>query len=187
AKESFDCVMNTFLKAINSVSESPVILSKKNLVVDNENINPVSLSLALDMLSICMTNLLHVSERRISQLARDNKNLGAILLAAASIVSENKQLSSPASVDYVYLDDINDFVHVGHRAAIKCLQVVNNVEKILGLELLSGTKTNEFKRPVHQPPFLEQLLSKFRQQIQVSEEDTLQDDLMKAMEFIQLY
>ena len=186
AKDSFHYVLNIFLKEINSVSESPVILPEKDLVVGNKNSNSASLSLALDLLSTAITNLLHVSERRIHHLARDNKSLEAIQSEASTIIIEHKKLNSVESDDYVYVDDIKDFVHRGDRACTRCLQVINNAEKMLGLEMLAAANINELNKSIQHSSFSEQLLYDFKQQIQKGNDDRLQDNLQKAINFIRL-
>ena len=91
---------------------------------------------------------------------------------AASIVSQSKQLCTPASVDSsVSSNGQEDHVSMGANAATKCFQVINNTEKILAIELMCASQAIEFRRPQKTSPKLEKLLEDFRKIVPFMKED----------------
>jgi histidine ammonia-lyase len=105
---------------------------------------------------------------------------------AAGIVSENKQLCTPASVDSISSsNNQEDHVSMGANAAVKCLRVVENVTKVLAIELLTATQALDFRRPLKSSPALERIYLAFREKVSfVSEDRILRDDMMAAVSFI---
>jgi histidine ammonia-lyase len=105
---------------------------------------------------------------------------------AAGIVSENKQLCTPASVDSIpSSNNQEDHVSMGANAATKCKRVIDNLEKILAIELLSAVQAIEFKRPAHSSSQLEAVITAFRKQVPFVEVDrVLHNDLNLAVKFI---
>jgi len=108
---------------------------------------------------------------------------------AAGIVSENKQLCTPASVDSISSsNNQEDHVSMGANAAIKCLRIIDNVEKVLAIELLSAVQALEFRRPLRSSNAVEQVVAAFRKEVSFNTEDrVLHDDMIKAVEFLQTY
>ena len=106
--------------------------------------------------------------------------------ACASIVSQNKQLCTPASVDTI--DSSNgqeDHVSMGANAATKLARVVENCYSILGIELLNAVQAIEFRRPLVSSPILEQLIIDFRKHIERLEDDkALFTDMQLAKNFV---
>jgi len=108
---------------------------------------------------------------------------------AAGIVSENKQLSTPSSVDSIP-SSINqeDHVSMGANGAVKCKRVIDNVEKVLAIELLTAVQAIDFRRPLKTSEQLEKIIVSFRQEIPFNETDRiLHDDMMKSVAFLQNY
>jgi histidine ammonia-lyase len=202
-KDTFDYVLSVFLKEINSVTDNPNIFPDDDLILSGGNFHGQPLALALDFLSIAMSELANISERRIYQLISGQRGLPMFLVknpglhsgfmipqyTAASLVSENKQLSTPASVDSISSsNNQEDHVSMGANAATKCLRIINNVEKVLGIELLTATQAIEFRRPLKTSHVLEELLLNFRKEVSFNEEDrVLRDDMMKAINFVSSY
>ena len=108
---------------------------------------------------------------------------------AAGIVSENKQLCTPASVDSISSsNNQEDHVSMGANAATKCMRVINNVEKVLAIELLSAAQALEFRRPLETSPILEKLMKAFREKISFNSADrVLHTDMITAISFIRSY
>jgi histidine ammonia-lyase len=108
---------------------------------------------------------------------------------AAGIVSENKQLCTPSSVDSIpSSNNQEDHVSMGANAATKCKRVIDNVEKILAIELLTAAQAIDFKRPLKTSSYLENIISGFRKEVSFNEADRiLHDDMMKAVDFIRKY
>jgi histidine ammonia-lyase len=202
-KDVFDNVLDVFLTEINSVTDNPNIFPDDDLIVSGGNFHGQPLALRLDFLSIAMSELANISERRIYQLISGQRNLPLFLVTdpglnsgfmipqytAAGIVSENKQLCTPASIDSISSsNNQEDHVSMGANAATKCLRVINNVEKVLAIELLSAAQALDFRRPAKTSELLEELHAAFRKVVSFNKEDrVLHDDMMKAVEFISSY
>jgi histidine ammonia-lyase len=202
-KDVFENVLGVFLTEINSVTDNPNIFPYDDLIVSGGNFHGQPLALYLDFFSIAMSELANISERRIYQLISGQRGLPMFLVkdaglnngfmipqyTAAGIVSENKQLCTPASVDSISSsNNQEDHVSMGANAATKCLRVIDNVEKVLAIELLTAAQALDFRRPMRSSPVLESLFNAFRKIISFNEEDrVLHDDMMKAVEFVRAY
>ena len=105
---------------------------------------------------------------------------------AASIVSQNKQLCTPASVDTI--DSSNgqeDHVSMGANAATKAIKVVENVEKLLSVELLTASRGLDFRKPIKSSDKIEAILADFRKVVPFKDKDSvLYQDLHKTQDFI---
>ncbi|HWB27194.1 MAG TPA: histidine ammonia-lyase [Chitinophagaceae bacterium] len=199
-KDVFENVLNVFLTEINSVTDNPNIFPEDDLIVSGGNFHGQPLALNLDFLAIAMSELANISERRIYQLISGQRDLPMFLVkeaglnsgfmipqyTAAGIVSENKQLCTPASVDSISSsNNQEDHVSMGANAATKCLRVINNVERVLGIELLSAAQALDFRRPLKSSPVLEELHGAFREKVSFNEADrVLHDDMIAAVEFV---
>lgn len=202
-KDTFDFVLKTFLKEINSVTDNPNIFPDEDLILSGGNFHGQPLALGLDFLAIAMSELANISERRTYQLLSGQRDLPLFLVkdpglnsglmipqyTAAGIVSENKQLCTPASVDSISSsNNQEDHVSMGANAATKCLRVIDNVEKVLAIELLSAVQAMEYRRPMKSSPVLEEVIAAFREKVSFNEADRfLHDDMMKAAAFIRNY
>lgn len=198
--DTFEYVKQVFLREINSVTDNPNVFPDDDMILSGGNFHGQPLALALDFLSIAMSELANISERRIYQLISGQRGLPLFLVkdpglhsgfmipqyTAAGIVSENKQLCTPASVDSISSsNNQEDHVSMGANAATKCLRIVENVEKILAIELLSAAQALEFRRPTKSSPIVEATIAAFREQVSFNEQDrVLHDDMMKAVEFL---
>jgi histidine ammonia-lyase len=154
----------------------------------------------MDFLSIAMSEIGSISERRIFQLLSGNRGLPLFLVndpglnsglmipqyAAAALASENKQLSSPASVDSIpSSNNQEDHVSMGAGAATKCLRIINNVEGILAAELMTAVQALEFKRPLRSSQQLENIVAAFREKVAFNKADRLMHtDIKNAIAFI---
>lgn len=202
-KDVFDFVKDTFITEINSVTDNPLIFSEQDLIVSGGNFHGQPLALAADYLAIAMSEIGNISERRTYQLISGQRNLPAFLTkksglhsglmipqyTAAGIASENKQLCTPASVDSIpSSNNQEDHVSMGANAAVKCKTVIENVEKILAIELLTAVQAIEFRRPMKTSPMLEEIIKAFRNEVSFNEADRiLHVDMEKAINFITLY
>jgi histidine ammonia-lyase len=199
-KDSFDYILSVFIKEINSVTDNPNIFPDDDLILSGGNFHGQPLAITLDFLSIAMAELGSISERRTYQLISGQRGLPPFLVSnpglnsglmipqytAAGIVSENKQLCTPSSVDSIpSSNNQEDHVSMGANAATKCKRVVDNVEKILAIELLTALQALEFRRPLKTSPELEEIVSAFRKEVSFNEADRiLHEDMMKAVNFI---
>jgi histidine ammonia-lyase len=199
-KDSFDYIVSVFIKEINSVTDNPNIFPDDDLILSGGNFHGQPLAITLDFLAIAMSELASISERRTYQLIGGQRGLPAFLVknpglnsglmipqyTAAGIVSENKQLCTPASVDTIpSSNNQEDHVSMGANAATKCKRVVDNVEKVLAIELLTAVQALEFRRPLKTSPMLEEIVTAFRKEVSFNEADRIMhDDMMKAVAFI---
>ena len=202
-KDTFDYVLDIFIQEINSVTDNPNIFPEDDLILSGGNFHGQPLALALDFLSIAMSELANISERRTYQLISGQHELPLFLVkqpglhsgfmipqyTAAGIVSENKQLCTPSSVDSISSsNNQEDHVSMGANGATKCKRVVDNVEKVLAIELLTAAQALEFRRPLKSSPYIETIVTAFRKQVSFNDADRiLREDMMQAMEFIKKY
>jgi histidine ammonia-lyase len=201
SKDALDHVQQVFLTEINSVTDNPNVFPDEDLILSGGNFHGQPLALALDYMCIALSELGNISERRTYQLISGQRGLPLFLVkdaglnsgfmipqyTAAGIVSENKQLCTPASVDSISSsNNQEDHVSMGANAATKCYRVVNNLERILAIELLSAAQAMEYRRPQRTSPVLEEILSVFRQRISFNEKDrVLHHDMVDAVRFMQ--
>ena len=198
--DSFDYILSVFIKEINSVTDNPNIFPDEDMIVSGGNFHGQPLAITLDFLAIAMAELGSISERRTYQLISGQRGLPTFLISnpglnsglmipqytAAGIVSENKQLCTPSSVDSIpSSNNQEDHVSMGANAAVKCKRVIDNVEKILAVELLTAVQALEFRRPLKTSAVLEEIVTAFRKVVSFNEADRIvHDDMMKAVEFI---
>ena len=106
---------------------------------------------------------------------------------AASIVSQNKQYATPASVDSIVSSNgQEDYVSMGANAATKCYKIVQNLKTILAIELIAAVQAISFRRPLKTSPLLEELIADFQKQIPFIDKDrVMHDDIMKSLAFIE--
>lgn len=194
-KDTLYYVTAVFETEVNSVTDNPTIFPEEDEILSGGNFHGQPLALALDFLSIAMAELGSISERRTYLLISGQRGLPPFLAAhaglnsgfmipqytAASIVSQNKQLCTPASVDSIVSSNgQEDHVSMGANAATKCLQVVLNVEKILAIELLNASQAIEFRRPQKTSSALEKLVETYRKTVHFQKEDGIMYELMHA-------
>ncbi|MEN9370806.1 MAG: hypothetical protein RI952_1671, partial [Bacteroidota bacterium] len=203
SKDTIDYVASVFKTEINSVTDNPTIFPDEDLIISAGNFHGQPLALPLDFLAIALAELGNISERRTYQLISGLRGLPAFLVAnpgldsgfmipqytAASIVSQNKQLCTPASIDSIVSSNgQEDHVSMGANAATKLLRVVKNVETILAIELMNAVQGLEFRRPAKTSDKLEGLISEYRKVVSFVEKDRLMyPDIHKSVEFINNY
>lgn len=184
---------------INSVTDNPTIFIEADKVISAGNFHGQPLALVLDFLAIAVAELASISERRVYKLVSGQRGLPAFLVnkpglnsgfmiaqyAAASAVSQNKQLATPASVDTI--DSSNgqeDHVSMGANAATKLKRVVDNFERVLAIEWLSCCQALDF-RVEKSSLKIEKLRKAFRKQVPFVEEDvTLYPLIEKSRKFV---
>ena len=200
-KDTIVFAHKTFKTEINSVTDNPNIFVQDDKIISGGNFHGQPLALALDFLTISLAELANISERRTFQLVSGLRGLPDFLVnnpglnsgfmipqyTAASIVSQNKQLATPASVDSIVSSNgQEDHVSMGANAATKCYRVLENLETVLAIELFNASQALEFRRPQKSSPFLESFVSTFRDAVPFVDEDRLlADDIHTAIGFIQ--
>ncbi len=188
------------LTEVNSVSDNPNIFPDDDKIISAGNFHGQPLALPLDFLAIALSELGNISERRTYQLISGSRDLPNYLVAnpginsglmipqytAASIVSQNKQLCSPASIDSIVSSNgQEDHVSMGANAATKLYRVVNNLYSILAIELITAAQALHFRRPLKTSSRLEDFVNNFRIIVPFIETDRLlHDDMVKTERFL---
>ncbi len=201
SNDTLNFVKKTIETEINSVTDNPNIFITEDEIISGGNFHGQPLALGLDYLSIALAEFGNISERRTFQLVSGLRGLPAFLVSnpglnsgfmipqytAASIVSQNKQLATPASVDSIESSNgQEDHVSMGANSATKAKRVVDNVETILAIELLNASQAIHFRQPLKSSEFLESFIAIFRADVPFVEEDrVLHEDIVKAIAFLQ--
>jgi histidine ammonia-lyase len=199
SKDTIRFVTKTFLTEINSVTDNPNIFVDEDEIISGGNFHGQPLALGLDFLAIALSELGNISERRTYQLVSGHRHLPPFLVSnpglnsgfmipqytAASIVSQNKQYATPASVDSIESSNgQEDHVSMGANAATKCKKVVDNLQTILAIELFTASQALSFMK-AKSSPFLESIIQLFRTEVTIVNEDrVLHNDIVKASGFL---
>ena len=200
SKDAIDYVRKVFKTEINSVTDNPNIFIESDEIISGGNFHGQPLALALDFMAIALAELGSISERRTYQLISGLRNLPAFLVdnpglnsglmipqyTAASIASQNKQLATPASVDSIVSSNgQEDHVSMGANAATKALKVMENLERILAIELMNASQAIEYRRPLESSDFIEMFLKSYREEVPLVKEDRiLHYDIEKTVVFL---
>ncbi len=200
SKDALNYVEKTMLIEINSVTDNPNIFVDSDKIISGGNFHGQPLALALDFLGLAISELGSISERRTYQLISGLRNLPPFLVknpglnsgfmipqyTAASIISQNKQLATPASVDSIVSSNgQEDHVSMGANAATKTKRIVDNVETILAIELMNASQALNFRKPVKTSPFLQSFIETFRKEVPFIEDDkVMHDEIVKSKKFI---
>ena len=199
SKDTIAFVTKTFKTEINSVTDNPNIFMEEDKIISGGNFHGQPLAMALDYLGIALAELGNISERRTYQLIAGLRNLPPFLVkkpginsgfmipqyTAASIVSQNKQLATPASIDSIVSSNgQEDHVSMGANAATKCLQIVNNLERILAIELMNASQALSFRSPLKSSSSIENFIKSYRKEVPLVEKDrVLAKDIEKTILF----
>lgn len=199
-KDALEYIETVFITEMNSATDNPTILPDEDMIVSAGNFHGQPLAINLDFLSIAVAELGSISERRTYQLISGKRGLPSFLVAkpglnsgfmipqyaAASLVSQNKQLCTPASVDTIDSSQgQEDHVSMGANAATKCYRILENVEKILAIELMNAAQALEFRRPLETSPVLEKFVKDYRETVPFIEEDqVMYPHINRSVEFL---
>jgi histidine ammonia-lyase len=185
---------------LNSVTDNPVIIDR-GLAISGGNFHGQPLALPLDYACLAASELGNISDRRI-YLSLDGTvtglpkllvketglNSGFMILqyASAALASENKSMCFPASADSIPTSlGQEDHVSMGSIAGRKTLQVVENLEKILAIELLCACQALDFRHPINSTPILEAIHQKVREQVPHTTEDRIfSEDIETARQML---
>lgn len=173
---------------INSATDNPTVCPEEDLIISAGNFHGEPIALPIDFLSIAMSELANISERRIYRLVSGTRGLPSFLVAnpgvnsgfmitqytAASVVSLNKSLAMPSSVDSIpSCQDQEDHVSMGANAAIKLYKVVLNTERVLAIELFNAAQALDFRLPLKSSPVLCRLHGEYRKVVPFILDDEL--------------
>ena len=184
-------------REVNAVTDNPTVFPDSDSVVSAGNFHGQPLALSMDFLAIALAELGSISERRVYKTISGTRGLPAFLVAnpglnsgfmisqytCASIVSQNKQLCTPASIDTI--DSSNgqeDHVSMGANAATKLYRIIDNCFAIQGIELLHACQAIEFRRPLKTSPQLELIINAYRKHVPFVTEDGYLHPLLKSSE-----
>ena len=157
------------------------------MIISAGNFHGEPIALPMDSLAVAMSELASISERRTFRLISGQRGLPSFLVAkpglnsgfmipqytAASIVSQNKGLCWPASCDSIPSSQgQEDHVSMGSNSATKLVRVLDNVEEVLGIELLNAVQALEFRRPAKTSPVLEGIINDYRRQVPFVDNDS---------------
>ena len=199
-KDTLRYVKSVIEVEINSATDNPIICPNLDLVISAGNFHGEPIALPIDFLSIAMSELANISERRIYRLVSGTRGLPSFLVAnpglnsgfmitqytAASVVSLNKSLAMPSSVDSIpSCQDQEDHVSMGANAAIKLYRVIHNTERVLAIELFNAAQALDFRRPLRSSPAICAIHDAFRQVVPFIEDDELMyPHIEAAIQFI---
>jgi histidine ammonia-lyase len=185
---------------INSVTDNPNVFPEEDLILSGGNFHAQPIALVLDYLAIALAELGSIAERRVYQLISGQRGLPAFLTpnpglhsgmmiaqyTAASIVSQNKQLCTPASADSIIsCNGQEDHVSMAANAGTKLYRVVQNVERLLAIEFMVAMQALEYRKPLISSPTIEEWRARYRQVVPKLEEDRIiQQDIDKTLAFL---
>ncbi|PCJ67768.1 MAG: histidine ammonia-lyase [Bacteroidetes bacterium] len=188
SKDAVAHVAAVFETEINSVTDNPNVFPDEDLILSAGNFHGQPLALQLDYLAIAIAEIGSIAERRVYRLVEGKRGLPAFLTSnpglesglmiaqytAASIVSQNKQFCTPSSVDTIESSNgQEDHVSMGANAATKCLRVIENVERIQAIELLTASKALEYRKPLKSSSVIEDLISRVKNIADISDSDKI--------------
>lgn len=199
-KDTIHFVHKVVKTEINSVTDNPNVFAEDDEILSGGNFHGQPLALALDYLGIAMAELGNISERRTYKLIGGERGLPPFLVknpglnsgfmipqyTAASMVSLNKQLASPSSVDSITSSNgQEDHVSMGANAATQTYRILENLERILAIELFNASQALSF-RSLETSPFLQVMVDQFRQDVPIVTEDrVLAIDIENSIKFLQ--
>jgi histidine ammonia-lyase len=184
---------------MNAVTDNPLVFEDGE-VISGGNFHGQPLALALDFAAIALAELASISERRIYLLLEGHDGLPRLLMqetglnsgfmipqyTAAALVSENKVLCHPASVDSIPTSlGQEDHVSMGSISAVKLLQVMENLEHVFAIEALTAAQALDYRAPLKPGRGVELAHTLIRERIPHREGDYLfQDDLTPSVDII---
>ena len=199
SKQALKHVSDVLTTEINSVTDNPNIFVDADKIISGGNFHGQPIAIPMDYLAIALHELGNISERRTYQLVCGLRGLPAYLVAkpglnsgfmipqytAASIVSQSKILCTPASADSIVSSNgQEDHVSMGANSATKLYKIVENLEKVLAIELMNAAQAIEF-RTEKTSPFLRMILDSYRQEVSfVAEDRYLHKDILNSVKFL---
>lgn len=200
SKDTIAYVKSVIEIEINSATDNPTVFPDEDLIISAGNFHGQPIAIPMDMLTLALSELSNISERRIYKLISGQRGLPNFLVAkpglnsgfmipqytAASIVSQSKGLCMPASADSIPSSQgQEDHVSMGANAATKLIRVVENTERVLAIELFNAAQALEFRRPLHSSWAIEKIFAGYRKVVPFIDDDRYMHPLIeKSVEFI---
>lgn len=198
-KDAIDFVSRVILIEINSVTDNPTVFPDDDMIISGGNFHGQPIAIPFDYLGIALAELGNISERRVVQLILGKRGLPEFLVAepglnsgfmipqyaAASMVSQNKMYCFAASSDsIVSSNDQEDHVSMGANAATKLHKIIDNLERILAIELMNAAQGIDFRRPLKSSPFIEKIMTEYRKSVPFLTHDvTMYLEINKSIDF----
>jgi histidine ammonia-lyase len=182
---------------INSVTDNPIVFEAEDAILSGGNFHGQPLALQADFVAIAMAELASISERRTFLMLSGQRGLSPFLAmgaglnsgfmiaqyTAAAIVSQNKQLCTPASIDSITSSNgQEDHVSMGANAVTKLWKVIKNVQRVLAIELFTAAQALDLRQPQTTAPALEHVKTAFRKVVPFLHGDDVMHDHMVAAE-----
>ncbi|MDD6896932.1 MAG: histidine ammonia-lyase [Bacteroidales bacterium] len=199
-KDTMAYVESVIDTEINSATDNPTVCPDEDLIISAGNFHGEPIALPMDFLAIAMSELANISERRIYKLVSGTRGLPSFLVAnpgvnsgfmitqytAASVVSLNKSLCNPASVDSIpSCQGQEDHVSMGANAAIKLYKVVLNTERVLAIELFNSAQALEFRRPLKSSPIIQKMFEEYRKVVPfIVNDEVMYPYIQKSIDFL---
>ena len=199
-KETIEYVRSVVDVEVNSATDNPTVCPDEDLIISAGNFHGEPIAMPMDFLAIALCELANISERRIYKLVSGTRGLPSFLVAnpgvnsgfmipqytAASIVSLNKTLSTPSSVDSIPSSQgQEDHVSMGANAAIKLYKVVLNTERVLAIELFNAAQALDFRRPLKSSPAVEAIHAAYRKVVPfIVDDEVMYPHIAQSIEFL---
>ena len=195
SKDTIRYVKSVIETEINSATDNPTVFPDEDLLISAGNFHGQPIAIPMDMLTIALSELSNISERRIYKLISGQRGLPNFLVAkpglnsgfmipqytAASIVSQSKGLCMPASADSIPSSQgQEDHVSMGANAATKLVRVVENTERVLAIELFNAAQALEFRRPLRSSWAIEKIFAGYRKVVPFIDDDRYMHPLIEA-------
>lgn len=200
AKDTIEYVKSVIDTEINSATDNPTVCPDEDIIISAGNFHGEPIALPMDFLAIALSELANISERRIYKLVSGTRGLPSFLVAnpgvnsgfmitqytAASVVSLNKNLCSPASADSIpSCQGQEDHVSMGANAAIKLYKVVLNTERVLAIELFNAAQALEFRRPLKSSAAIEKIFDEYRKVVPfIVNDEVMYPHIRHSVEFL---
>lgn len=200
AKDTIEYVKSVIDTEINSATDNPTVCPDEDIIISAGNFHGEPIALPMDFLAIALSELANISERRIYKLVSGTRGLPSFLVAnpgvnsgfmitqytAASVVSLNKNLCSPASADSIpSCQGQEDHVSMGANAAIKLYKVVLNTERVLAIELFNAAQALEFRRPLKSSTAIEKIFDEYRRIVPfIVNDEVMYPHIQHSVEFL---
>lgn len=203
SRDALSYVLEKLDIEMNSVTDNPLIFAEQDRVISGGNFHGQPIALAVDLLSISVSELANISERRIERLVNPQLNAGLppfltqygglqsgfmiAQYAAASVVSENKSLAHPASVDSIPSSaNQEDHVSMGTIGARKAKQIVDNAYSVVAIEVICAAQAIDYRSPELLGRGTKWIYDKCREQVPFLDKDrALSNDIKKIVELLQ--
>ena len=194
SKDTIRYVKSVIEIEINSATDNPTVFPDEDLIISAGNFHGQPIAIPMDMLTIALSELSNISERRIYKLISGQRGLPNFLVAkpglnsgfmipqytAASIVSQSKGLCMPASADSIPSSQgQEDHVSMGANAATKLVRVIENTERVLAIELFNAAQALEFRRPLRSSWTIEKIFAGYRKHVPFIEDDCFMHPLIE--------